>query len=93
MVDTNRKLKVIAPKGVIPLTIENQKFPHITGVVTICADGFHLDPFIILPNKKTRRNIENFIDSTFVVSTTSGWMNKDCFVIYAFILLFFFITL
>lgn len=83
MVDTNRKLKVIAPKGVIPITIENQKFPHITGVVTICADGFNLDPFIILPNKKTRRNIENFIDSTFVVSTASGWMNKDCFVIYA----------
>lgn len=33
--------------------------------------------------KKIRRNIESFVDNTFVVSTTSGWMNNDCFAIYA----------
>lgn len=83
LVDSNRKLKEITPEKTIPLTIENSKYSHITGVVTVCADGFYLDPFIILPNKKTAKNIESFIDNTFVVSTVSGWMNKDCFIIYA----------
>ena len=82
MIDTNRRLKVIAPNQAIPITIESQNTPHITGVVTICADGSFLNPFFILPNKKTRKNIENLIDNTFIVSTYSGWMNKDCFVIY-----------
>lgn len=90
MVDSNRKLKVITPEKTIPLTIDNSKYPHITGVVTVCADGFYLDPFIILLNKKTTKNIESFIENTFVVSTASGLMNKDCFIIcalyfYAFI--------
>ncbi len=82
MINSNRKLKVITPQKTLPLIIENQKYPHITGVVTICADGFCLDPFIILADKKTKRNIENIIDKAFVVSTPSGWMNKDCFIIY-----------
>ena len=82
MIDSNRKLKVITPVGKMPLVIDNQNYPHITGVVTICADGSYLEPFIILPDKKTRRNIENFVDNIFTVSTTSGWMNKDCFVVY-----------
>ena len=83
LVDSNRKLKEITPEKTIPLTIENSKYSHITGVVTVCADGFYLDPFIILPNKKTAKNIESFVDNTFVVSTASGWMNKDYFIIYA----------
>lgn len=47
MFDSNRKLEAITPDKIIPLTIENQKFPHITGVVTFCADGTHLEPFFI----------------------------------------------
>lgn len=55
MIDSNRKLKVITTQKTIPLTIKHQNYPHVTGVITICADGSYLNPFIILPNKKKKK--------------------------------------
>ena len=82
MIDQNRKLKVITQPRKIPRVIENQSSPLITRMVTICADGSYLHPFIILPNKKTLPNIENFVDDVFTVSTINWWMNKDYLVLY-----------
>lgn len=34
-------------------------------------------------NKRTKRNIEELISECLLASTKSGWMNKDCFVLYS----------
>lgn len=78
-----KKLKVLVPNQKLPLVVSPPVFPHITAVITVCAAGNCMDPLIILPNKRTKRNIEELISECLLASTESGWMNKDCFVLYS----------
>ena len=72
-----KKLKVILPDKILPLVVSPPVFPHITAIISICAAGNCIEPLILLPNKKTTRNIESHIDECFLASTESGWINKD----------------
>ena len=84
MCNTKKKLKIIVPQNIKnPLIIKPAQIPHITGVLTVTAFGQYLKPMVILSNKKTLRNLENLESRVFLCSTTSGWMNAECFFIYS----------
>lgn len=83
MLYSKKKLKVIVPEKTLPLVVSPPAPPHITAVITICASGYFLEPLILLPNKKTKRNIESIVNECLLASTPSGWMNKDSFILYA----------
>lgn len=83
MMSSKKKLKVIVPNQKLPFVVSPPVFPHITALVTICASGDHLNPLIILPNKKTSRNIEKLVDECLLASTEPEWMNKDSFILYS----------
>ena len=82
MLYSKKKLKVIVPEKALPLVVSPPTPPHITAVITICASGWFLEPLILLPNKKTKRNIESIVNECLLASTPSSWMNKDSFIYY-----------
>lgn len=60
-----RRLKVLAKKGALHLVPKQVKLPHMTECITITASGHVLKPLVILPNKKTLRTLEPYIDNAF----------------------------
>lgn len=82
MLSGKRRYKVVSLSHNLPLQDNPQAFPHITGVVTITALGKLFEPFLILPNKKTKRGIEHHLIDTTITSSSSGWMNKRIFMLY-----------
>lgn len=80
MLSARRKYKVLCAQNKLPLTPSASSYPHLTGVVTISAIGKCFDPMLILPNKKTRRGLEEY--DCFITSSPSGWMTKRLFLIY-----------
>ena len=61
MIDSNRKLKVITPEKTIPLAIKHQSYLHITDVIMIWDNESHLNPFIILPDKKQKEALVDWL--------------------------------
>ena len=81
MLSGRRKFKVLKFPENLPLRDQIQIYPHISAAITISAIGKKFDPFIILPNKKTMKNIIEFPDCVYV-SSQSGWMTKKLFILY-----------
>ena len=84
-VTAKRRLHCLAPDGLRPLVTAMPVAPHMTGAVTINAAGQFVKPFIIVPKKKTLRSLEEFTDSAYFGSSTSGWMTKTLFRYYVMI--------
>lgn len=84
-ITAKKTLHVLAPQTLQPLVTAMPVVPHMTGAVTISATGQRIRPLIILPKKKTLRSLENFTDSAYFASSTSGWMTKNIFRFFAMI--------
>lgn len=56
-----------------------QASPHMTGAITIHGGGARMKPLVILPRKKTVKSLEQFEDSAYLSSTTTGWMTKSVY--------------
>ena len=62
MLSSNKKLKVIVGNDKKhPLVVRPKSITHLTGVITINANGDYFKPLIILPKKKNW-SIENFFN-------------------------------
>lgn len=81
-ISAKKRFKVLTLQGKIPLCCEQAKFPHLTGCVTIGAAGATFKPLLILPNKATIAGLEQLVDRVHISSTSSGWMNKNIFLLY-----------
>lgn len=82
-ITAKRTLHRLAPKERQPLVTSLPFAPHMTGAVTINAAGQTIKPFVILSKKKTMRSLEQFTDSVYLASSTSGWMTKSLFRFFA----------
>lgn len=79
MLSGKKRFKVLCLKGGLPLTPLTKSL-HVTGVVTISANGKCFDPMFIIPNKKTPNDLDTI--NHFITSSISGWMTKRLFLIY-----------
>ena len=87
MLTARKRLKVLAKKGQLPLVPEQIKLPHMTGCITVSASGYVFKPLIILPNKKTLRTLDNFLNDAHFASSSAGWIIHDIFTYYCLLLI------
>ena len=77
---------MIAKDQQLPLT-NSYKLPHLTGAITITADGRSFPILIILPNLKTLKTIDTGKSDVVYASSLSGWMTKNIFIFYCIFLI------
>ena len=78
-VSAAKKLHCLSFPTQSPLVTGSQAAPHMTGAITIHGGGSRMKPLIILPRKKTLKALEQFGDSAYLASTTTGWMTKNIY--------------
>jgi hypothetical protein len=67
----------------LPLIVQEGKLPHLTGCITVSADGKLFKPLIILPNLKHLKGLSKFTGLASFASSVTGWMNSELFLIWA----------
>jgi hypothetical protein len=85
--DSRKNFRVIAPKKRMPIVVEQLKPPHVTAMVTILSLGFRLPIFYVLAGLRSLKGLASLEGSAYFASSASGWMNKDLFTVFAFILI------
>jgi hypothetical protein len=71
-----KRFRVLCQNGILPLTNAMQQLPHITGLVSINADGVVLDPVVVLKSLQTLGNWEDLQSQCYFAISTNGWITK-----------------
>ena len=75
----NREFKVLRDNDCLPITIEEEKMPHLTACVCFNATGYVIKPMIIVPNLSKPKSLSEFQNECVFTTSATGWMTKPLF--------------
>jgi hypothetical protein len=78
-----KRFRVLCQNGMLPLNSAMKQLPHITGLVSMNADGVVLDPVIVLKSLQTLGNLEDLQPHCYFATSTNGWITKGLWTYFA----------
>jgi hypothetical protein len=79
-ISSDRKFKVLTPKGRRPVRAALSSMPHFSAMLAITASGHRFNPMYILPEiQELPEELTAMAKDNYFVSTSTGWMTQRAF--------------